>query len=1194
MTRASPYVGLEPFSEDDAAFFFGREQDTRLIVANLRASRLTLLYGASGVGKSSVLRAGVIRGLRGRLETAARKGASRRAPFSITTFGAWRDGAPLAALMEAIRAATAQASGGDLEPWVPGTPVTATLHAWSAEVGTLLVVLDQFEEYFLYNPDEDLDDEQTFAGAFPAILDDPALPVNVLVALREDAWAKLDRFKGRIPGLFANYLRLEYLKPDAARRAIEGPVEAYNELGGSEPVTIEPGLAAAVLNDIAALTPVVDGADRTVETPFLQLVMGRLWEETVASDSRVLTAGRLREIGGAEAIVREHLTRALTDLDADSKAILADVFRFLVTPSGGKIALRISDLAHYADRPSEEIRAALERIVGGQRSRVLRPVPPAPGESEERYEIFHDVLAEPILEWRREHMQIRAQERLARKLAAEERARAETARREHAARFDRLLRWSVSGLLVLTAALAVAIVFLIRASRQSSARSLAASALVQLADDPELAVALARRAWEKDRDADTELALRQAAAASRRLGGVPVAGADVRVAARDAAGLLAVVARGRLRIWDGRAGRWLDTVAVAPGGSIGDDIAWSADGNTVAVAGDRRVAVRRASRGARPTFVATENRVTDLALSRDGQALATAEPNGARVWSTADGRLLASLDRPAGVGAVAFEPRSADILAATTCTEGIVRLWSWRSDRRRPLRIGPAARPRVRASEAELRCSAAFSPDGRWLATARGAGSPVLWSVRDAALTRRMVEIAGPVTRLFWSPVGDALGVQAEPGRLTLPPHPADIDEPPVDVLIPGAASAARGPDAVDVLAGAYAPDGRSVAIGLRGGLVLVADARTGDVELASRVHGRRAVTSLGFASGHVLASAGADGVVRLLDPAVPTSVRLPTSGYVAPTSVAFSDDGRRVALTTSDGRAGLVSVPGGELRPIATGRSPSAGGIRFAGPRSVTLLARDPIEHGARLIVADARSAKVEQRIALPADVVDAQLSPDGRRVLTLTGAGALMWRELDGRGVQRFVWPGASRVVAAALTRDGRRVLAARADGALRVFDAASRRAIRDLDSRANGLAGALFSPDGRRIAAFSDDHLVRVLDVSSGAVMSTLVGHGEAVTSASFSSDGETIATGSLDGSVRIWDATTGRPLAVERVHTAEVVDVAVDPRDPAVVVTASKDRRAKLVRCLTCGSMDRVLALASRGRRLTPAERARFHG
>lgn len=54
-----PYKGLIPYGEEDASIFFGREDWCTIIANNLLASRLTLLYGASGVGKSSVLQAGV-------------------------------------------------------------------------------------------------------------------------------------------------------------------------------------------------------------------------------------------------------------------------------------------------------------------------------------------------------------------------------------------------------------------------------------------------------------------------------------------------------------------------------------------------------------------------------------------------------------------------------------------------------------------------------------------------------------------------------------------------------------------------------------------------------------------------------------------------------------------------------------------------------------------------------------------------------------------------------------------------------------------------------------------------------------------------------------------------------------------------------------------------------------------------------
>jgi len=89
----SPYKGLAPFddSELDALLFFGREREIEVIVANLMAARLTVLYGASGVGKTSLLRAGVAHRL-------------RQAPGAIVVvFSTWT-GDPVSQLLDAVEA----------------------------------------------------------------------------------------------------------------------------------------------------------------------------------------------------------------------------------------------------------------------------------------------------------------------------------------------------------------------------------------------------------------------------------------------------------------------------------------------------------------------------------------------------------------------------------------------------------------------------------------------------------------------------------------------------------------------------------------------------------------------------------------------------------------------------------------------------------------------------------------------------------------------------------------------------------------------------------------------------------------------------------------------------------------------------------------------------------------------------------
>src|SRR5262245_22183235 len=99
LTPDTPYQGLTPYSEHDAPFFFGRETECELVIANMMASRLTVMYGASGVGKTSLLRAGVAHEL---LERSRENVAEYGSPdFVVVYFSRWSDN-PLTALTQHI------------------------------------------------------------------------------------------------------------------------------------------------------------------------------------------------------------------------------------------------------------------------------------------------------------------------------------------------------------------------------------------------------------------------------------------------------------------------------------------------------------------------------------------------------------------------------------------------------------------------------------------------------------------------------------------------------------------------------------------------------------------------------------------------------------------------------------------------------------------------------------------------------------------------------------------------------------------------------------------------------------------------------------------------------------------------------------------------------------------------------------
>ncbi|HEX8090140.1 MAG TPA: hypothetical protein VF762_14865, partial [Blastocatellia bacterium] len=423
---ATPYKGLIPYTEEDAPFFFGREPEREIITANLSASRLTLLYGPSGVGKSSVLRAGVAHHLRG---LARRNFARRRILESaVVVFISWRDD-PLAGLEKHIRDEVALALGTQsLEQGAASGGFTDVLRECASRVGgQLFVILDQFEEYFLYHAQED--GEGTFAVEFPRAVNSHDLRVSFLVSIREDALAKLDRFEGSIPNLFDNYLRIEHLDRDAGRAAIEKPIQQYNQLyaAGGREIGIEPALVEAVLDQVETGQVVLGEAGRgavsgedareEIETPFLQLVMERLWNEEMRAGSRLLRLETLNNLGGAERIVRTHLDEAMGGLSSDERNVAAQIFPYLVTRSRTKIAYPVFDLVEEHGIEYARLDLVLKKLSGeeklsGEHVRILRPLAPPLGEpGGMRYEIYHDVLAPAILGWRALHVQTQEQAR---------------------------------------------------------------------------------------------------------------------------------------------------------------------------------------------------------------------------------------------------------------------------------------------------------------------------------------------------------------------------------------------------------------------------------------------------------------------------------------------------------------------------------------------------------------------------------------------------------------------------------------------------------------------------------------------------------------------------------------------------------------------------------------------------------------
>jgi len=408
-----PYRGLEPYTEEYQDYFVGRERDKKVIISNLYGMPLTIFYGVSGVGKSSVLLAGVAPKLR---ETEN---------LAVVVFRDWQGDDFARALKNTILDAVNQRKVKEINP-DPTDRLDQFLRKCNEAVNSpVFLILDQFEEYLLNHPPSKAEDG--FDAQFARAVNRRDLGVHILLAVREEELSKLDRFRGRIPNYLGNLLRLSPLDRATAIQAIRQPLIVYNgRVAEDRRMEIEESLVEKIIEKArqqpldasgGGQSPAQPPEELPIETPVLQLLLKRLWEEERNSGSHRLRLSTFEEkLGGAEHIIGDYLEEVLnTQLDEAQRETAAQVLRFLVTPSGTKTAHEPGDLAEWAKLEVDQVRSVLDALSLRPNTRILRKVS-VPGQAD-RYEISHDVLAQAILRWVREREKEKAKQQAAQEAA---------------------------------------------------------------------------------------------------------------------------------------------------------------------------------------------------------------------------------------------------------------------------------------------------------------------------------------------------------------------------------------------------------------------------------------------------------------------------------------------------------------------------------------------------------------------------------------------------------------------------------------------------------------------------------------------------------------------------------------------------------------------------------------------------------
>jgi WD40 repeat protein len=1180
---ACPYKGLMPYDEDDAAFFFGREAERDVIVANLMAARLTLLYGPSGVGKSSILRAGVARHLHQLSDDEAAERGHR--DFVVVVFNAWRDD-PVASLEAAVREGLRRALPAEQLEMVPGR-LAERLGAWTRQLGLeIFIILDQFEEYFLYHGDED--GEGTFAVEFPRLLAVPDVRVNMLIAIREDALASLDRFEGRLPNLFDNFLRLQHLDREAARAAIEEPVRQFNRLAAPDrQVQIEPALVETLLDQVQTGRVTVgesglgmvegtgSAAEERIETPYLQLVIIRLWAEEMAAGSLVLRLTTLTGLGGAQQIVRTHLDQAMGSLSPEDQEIAARVFHHLVTPSGTKIAHTAGDLSEYTDVPKTTLANVLERLSGGD-IRILRPIaPPSEDADDYRYEIFHDVLAAAILDWRGRYVlaqeRAKADQQHARELEAEARKQREArdvARTERRrARIARAAAAAMALLLVTIGAFWHMSVNNAKAAHQAQhvarSRQLVAEALRQLDVDPDKSIGLSLQALGSSPSLEAEGALRQSLAQSRVravLRGHTSAANTVRFSP-DGRRLVTSSDDHTARIWDVRSRR---QVAVLRGHTKPVTHAFfSPNGSAIATisgalpgaGGDRTARVWDSHTGKQ---LAVLHEVDDLFhdFSQDGRFLLVWRWDGpARLWDWWMNREVAAFgDSTPGGAAMSRDGR----FVVTANPDNRLHLWDT---------LGQVA-PRRSAPDDQGIFYPEFSPDGTTLIAGDGFDRVMMWKWRAGERLDKIEEFQFQISDYRFSTDGSQIVVA---GDKTAELY--DVESEQFESYL--------GDDPDWVQAASFSPDGRAVVTANNDGIARVwqPGSKTeafGTVTAELRGHSDAVLDAAFSPDGKLIATASGDGTARIWQVTDARSLR-DDYGWIL--DAQFSRDGRYIVTAGTDRKAHIWDAK--TLRSIRVldpkGEVVDDASFSRDGKRVLTVE-----EYAVAPRVWDLATGKESVTLAGTgtnySGLGNASFRSDGKLVVAGDSDGAVrIWDVRSGRQV-RVLHAGRAFISAVDFSPKGRVIVAGDSDRTGWILDASTGKVRQTLRGHTGAIYRARFSPDGKFVVTAGADRTARVWDVATGRQLQTLVGAQTRLSDASFSPNGKLVVAGGADPRTLIWDWASGRTLGVLHVH-GDAINSATFSPDGKRILTASDDTTAKVYACETCGSLKDVLRLAN---------------
>jgi WD40 repeat protein/basic membrane lipoprotein Med (substrate-binding protein (PBP1-ABC) superfamily)/transcriptional regulator with XRE-family HTH domain len=1174
-----PYKGLSFFDEIDSDLFAGREALTAKLAARVLAltshgettqERFLAIIGASGSGKSSLARAGLVPTLRWN------KLSTNWLMHIIT---------PTAHPLESLAASLTD----DTDSAIATTTLMDDLSHESRSLNLhikralksmgashFLLVIDQFEELFTLCRSEE--ERAAFIENLLNAASDVDGPAIIIITLRADFYTHCANYPRFREALARNQEYIGAMSQEELRRAIEEPARR----GRWE---FEPGLVDMLLHDVGS------------EPGALPLLSHALLETWQRRQGRTMTLSGYTSSGGVRGAISE-----------TAEAVFADQFSHTQQAIARRIFLRLTELGGETATGDTRRRVTFDELIlkpdeAAETNTVLQALAAARLIiiSEDTVEVAHEAL---IREWPTLHGWLEEDReclRLHRHLteAAQEwlAAKQEPDTLFRGARLAQTLEWASandSELNPLERDFLAASIDLseCEVAERETQRQRELEAAQKLAESEKERADLECQRAEEQARAAKELRMRAYYLASAFIIALGMAFTALFFGAQARRAAISAQDQQRISFSRELAAAAVSNLELDPERSIllamhAVSVTYSVDKTWPAEAED---ALRRALLASRlvRTLSGHTNRVMSVAFSPDGSSLATASDDGtARIWNAATGQELINLHTNATRGrhGVGFSPDGTRLVTASD--SGTAKVWDLRTGQELLTLRG----------HSDWISAVAYSPDGKQLATASEDRTAIVW---DAVTGQLLVTLRGhsdEVTDVAFSPDGTRLATSSLDEKVKVWDPSTGREE----LTISGHSAPVNGV--------AFSPDGKRLATTSSDNTAIVWDAMTGRNLLSLRGH-TDALWDVAFSpDGKRLATTSFDGKVILWDTTTGQGL-LTLSGHEdLVTGVAFSPDcvqgpnalpeqcGTSLATSSLDGTAKVWNVSFSQelftfyIPTISAGALSPDGGRLAAGLSDGNIKVWD----FSSALEGDVMTGSLQLDFPGHEETVNSlAFSPDGKRLATASEDYlAKVWDTATGSELLTLAGHSAG-VVQIVYSPDGKHLATSGKDMTVKVWDAESGKPLLTLSTPVWSYAIA-YSPDGTRLAAALNDGTAKVWDAATGVEQLTLRGHGSEVWSIAFSPDGKRLATASNDRTAIVWDATTGQEIFTLRGHRSAINDIAFSP-DGTRLATASQDGLVKLWNASTgqetlnlYGQSDPVagLAFSQDGKRLLTA-------